>query len=310
MTFTMEELNRTTYERWIRERVQPVDDVEVAHQRPWSTVIRVPVAEGTVWFKACAKVQAFESQLTASLSTRWPDRVAEVLTYDADRGWMLLADAGSPIRRIGNPPEAWLTLLPRYAELQIGEAAHAEEHLINNVPDLRLGKLPTRFEQLLRSELPIGHDERRALDAFAPQFADLCTELESYGIPASVQHDDLHYSNVYSRDDQLRILDWGDTSISHPFASLVVTFRFLEEFNGLAPSDPWFQRLRDAYLAPWGGGGLERAFALALRIGAFAHALACLRQRDHLKPDDLAEFDRDFSTVLQRAIARIDAQTI
>jgi hypothetical protein len=42
------------------------------------------------------------------------------------------------------------------------------------------------------------------------------------------------------------VLDWGDSSISHPFVSLVVTFRFLEEVNELPPGDPWFARLRDA----------------------------------------------------------------
>ena len=38
----------------------------------------------------------------------------------------------------------------------------------------------------------------------------------------------------------MRILDWGDSSISHPFASLFVTFRFLEEITHLSPDDAWF----------------------------------------------------------------------
>ena len=49
------------------------------------------------------------------------------------------------------------------------------------------------------------------------------------------------------------------------------------------------QRLRDAYLEPW-GRGLEGVFALAMRVGIFAHAIAWLRQRDHLPPKDRAEF--------------------
>jgi aminoglycoside phosphotransferase (APT) family kinase protein len=88
-----------------------------------------------------------------------------------------------------------------------------------------------------------------------------------------VQHDDLHMANLYAQGGRLRLLDWGDASISHPFASLVVTFRFLEERNRLQPGDPWFARLRDAYLEPW-GGGLTDASALAIRVGAFAHTFA------------------------------------
>src|SRR3954470_8972303 len=112
-------------EDWIRAPVEPVGAIEKAHERPWATVLRVPIGEGVAWFKACAPVQAFEPRLTAELSSRWPDRVAEVLGHNEERGWLLLADAGTSIGEFGNPPEAWLAVLPRYAELQRGEAVYA-----------------------------------------------------------------------------------------------------------------------------------------------------------------------------------------
>jgi len=54
--------------------------------------LRIPLDGGLAWFKACAPVQAFEPRLTAELFERWSDRVAEVLDFDEDRGWLLLAD--------------------------------------------------------------------------------------------------------------------------------------------------------------------------------------------------------------------------
>ena len=51
---------REDVEAWIREHVAPTGPLEIVHERPWSTVVRVPVATGAVWFKACAPVQAFE----------------------------------------------------------------------------------------------------------------------------------------------------------------------------------------------------------------------------------------------------------
>jgi len=151
--------------------------------------------------------------------------------------------------------------------------------------------------------LPLGHDEIRRLREFAPRFAELCDELAAHGIPETVQHDDLHHANLYAEDERLRLLDWGDASISHPFASLVVTFRFLEEINKLPPSDDWFRRLRDAYLEPW-GNGLAGTFALAIRVGTFAHTFAWARQRDHLSEEARAEFDKGFLIVLRRAVAQ------
>jgi hypothetical protein len=78
-------------------------------------------------------VQAFEVPLTAALASRWPDRVVNVVAHDVARAWLLLADAGTPIRTFGNPPEAWLAALPLYAELQRGEAAHTPDHLAHGL---------------------------------------------------------------------------------------------------------------------------------------------------------------------------------
>jgi len=300
-------VDRAAAEQWIRAHVRPAGAVETAHEQPWATVLRVPLAGGAAWFKACGPVQAFEPRLTAELFARWPDRVPEVLAHDEDRGWLLLADAGTPVRELGNPPETWLAALPLYAELQRGEADRAHEHLAHGVPDLRVAALPARYEDLLRRDLPLEPDEVRRLAGFAPRFAELCEALATHGVPETVQHDDLHHANVYvsgrpAERARLRLLDWGDASISHPFASLVVTFRFLEETNGLAPDDPWFARLRDAYLEPW-GSGLAGTFERAIRVGRFAHVIAWLRQRDALPAEWLPEFDGWFAVVLRRALA-------
>ena len=297
------EVDRAAAEDWIRGHVEPVGAIETARERPWATVLRVPLADRIAWFKACAPVQAFEPRLTAELFARWPDRVSEVLGHDVERAWLLLADAGTPIAVFGNSPEAWLVALPLYAELQRGEAAHTSEHLTYRVPDLRVATLPARYDDLLQRDLPLESDEIGRLRRFAPRFAELCSELAAHDVPETVQHDDLHMANVYAQGERLRLLDWGDASISHPFASLVVTFRFLEERNRLPRADPWFARLRDAYLEPW-GPGLADSFALAIRVGTFAHTFAWARQRDALPKVARPEFNTGFSIVLRRAVAQ------
>jgi len=290
-------------EEWLRVHVEPLGRPEIVHERPWATVVRVPLAEGFAWFKACAPVQAFEPLLTAALFSRWPDRVVEVLAHDDERAWLLLADAGTPVGALGNPPEAWLAALPRYADLQRGEAALSPEHLAYGVPDLRLATLPARFEELLQLDLPLAPEETRRLRWFAPRFGELCAELAAHDVPETIQHDDLHHANLYARDNGFRVLDWGDASVAHPFMSLVVTFRFLGERAGLGPSDPWFARLRDAYLQPW-GRNLGEAFALALRVGAFARAIAYVRPRAAMPREERTWFDADFAVALRRAVAQ------
>jgi hypothetical protein len=296
-------MDQAAIEDWIRIHVQTIGPLEKIHERPWATVFRVPLADRNVFFKACASVQRFEPRLTAQLYGRWPDLVAEVLGYDEGRAWLLLGDAGVPIREFGNPPEAWLAVLPLYAELQIGEASHAHDHLAHGVRDLRIASLPARYQDLLQHDLPLAGVEIDRLRAFAGRFDELCGELKSQGLGETIQHDDLHMVNLFKRGNRFRLLDWGDASISHPFASLVVTFRFLEEFNKLPPTDRWFARLRDAYLEPW-GNRLQSTFGLALRIGTFAHAFAWTRQRDALPVEAMPQFDIGFQVILRRALAQ------
>ena len=293
--------DRAAADRWIRAFVQPTAPIETAHERPWSTVLRVPLAGGAAWFKACGQVQAFEPRLSAKLFARWPDRVAEVLAYDEQRAWLLLADAGVPVCARGNPPEAWLEVLPLYGELQRGEGAYANDHIAHGVPSLPVSTLPTRYAELLERELPLEPEEVARLRTFSSRFEQLCAELADDGLPPTVQHDDLHMGNVYELNERRRLLDWGDSSISHPFFSLVVTFRFLEERTGLQPRDRWFARLRHAYLEPW-GTSVGDVFELAIRVGTFALPIAWARQREFLRPAERASFDDAFAHVLRRAV--------
>lgn len=99
--------------------------------------------------------------------------------------------------------------------------------------------LPDRYDDLLDRELQLGQDEIGALRAFAA-LRRLSSGIARARNPETVQHNDLHMANVYAQGERVRVLDWGDSSISHPFASLIETFRFLEEVNQLDPSDPWF----------------------------------------------------------------------
>jgi hypothetical protein len=294
-------------EAWIRAHVEPTGAMELVHERPWATVRRMPVAGGVAWFKECAPVQAFEPRLTAALACRWPDRLPEVLGHDDERAWLLLGDAGEPLG-FGTGLEPWLSILPRYAELQRGEAAYAAEHLDGGVPDRRIATFPALYETMLTRELPLGRGDLVRLRAFAPRFAELCDELlAAGGVPATIQHDDLHGANVYSRDVNPRILDWGDSCVSHPFVTMFVTFLHLEEVDGLTRDSEWLARLRDAYLEPWGRPTeLHAMFELAQRLGPFAHAFKELRVLDAIPEKDRPQFALNLPEILSYCVAVAD----
>ena len=300
-------------EAWVRATIEPSGPFELVKQRPWATVLRIPTRQGAVYLKECRPIQGFEPALAAALASRWPDRVGHVLAFSGDR-WLLTADAGLPLADLGNPPERWLEILPRYAELQIGEARHVSEHRHGwaGVPDLRLRSVPERWEESIilprRSNrpLPLPLSEIEAARRLGSRLEALVGRIASAGIPDSIEHADLHARSVFEGPDGLRILDWGDASVGHPFSSIVVTFAVLRDANGLAEDDPWFGRLRGAYLEPW-GRGLEDVFEASQRLGAVTRALGWLRHYDAMGTGAFRGFDEQFPDVLRAAIAAIEA---
>jgi phosphotransferase family enzyme len=278
---------RAEAEAWIRNHVRITGQVEQPHVYPWSTVLRVPTAEGDLWFKATTlEVHGFEPKLTALLTEAFPDRVPELVAIDAERGWMLMRDAGIRLRELAESAEAltrWAEILPLYAELQISLAPRAGDLLALGVPDERLAAIPDKIEALLEDDdaLMLGvsselsRDQRDELRRQIPELRVLVGELKAFGIPETIQHDDFHDGQVFVKDGRYRLLDWGDSCISHPFHTLTVTLRALAWRHKLAPGSRPLLRVRDAYLEPFGAP--TRAAELAYRTGTLARALAWRR---------------------------------
>jgi len=192
-----------------------------------------------------------------------------------------MRDAGALVER----HETWLDAVGRYGELQRGEIAHVDEHLAAGVPDQRSHVLPAEYAAMLE------HDDLPWLEpfrAYEREFARLCAEL---GDLASINHDDLHMHNVYEGG---RVLDWGDSCVSHPFFSMVVTFRFVKSGH---------DELRDAYLE--GFGGDRETFELAMRVGRIAHLFKWLRFREVLPAQMIAEYDGWMRDFIEPAIAQL-----
>jgi Phosphotransferase enzyme family len=246
----------------------------------------VPTAAGDLWFKAPAPDGAFEAGLTAFLARLRPGLVPELVAFDAERGWMLMRDHGTRLRSLiasTDDLHHWDALLPQYAELQIAAAAHAEELLALGVPDERLAGIEAHLRKLLDEPdfLLLGQpdalteDEYQRMQAALPEVDALCRRLAGYGIAETVQHDDLNDGNVFVRDGSYVVVDWGDSCISHPFHTMVVTLRSVAYRLDVDPGAPVLERLRDAYLEPFGRPEeLRPAFELAYRIGTLARALA------------------------------------
>jgi hypothetical protein len=249
-------------------------EIDQPHVRPRSTVLRVPTSGGDVWFKAAVPALGHDVGVTTILSRLRPELVLAPLAVDAERTWMLLPDGGRRLREVlarERRPRRWLDLAPRYSELQLAAVPAVEELLEAGAPDYRLELLP-RLSAGLAATLGLPPPPRGRL-------AELCEELAAGGLPETIQHDDLHDGNVFLRPTGgYAVFDWGDSCVTHPFASLAVLLDGIANTFGLAPCDRDLERIRDAYLEPWGAPrDLVRAVAIARSLGRLTRALAWRR---------------------------------
>lgn len=256
--------------------------IEQPHVYPWSTVLRVPTAEGSVWFKANEEALRYEVTVVERIAARRAEVVPALLAADDAMGWMLLEDAGEPLRALierERSLDRWHQVLPLYAGVQRDLAADIDQLLATGVPDRRLATLPAAYERLMDE---IGA-EQRYRDAL-PMVGDLCAELADFGLPELLQHDDLHDGQVFVRDGRYLLLDWGDACISHPFFTLSVTLEGvlawgLDDVANSVDIAPF----RDSYLAGFAErepGDLVAAARIALRLG-----WACRAVNGHVQGD-------------------------
>lgn len=285
---------------WVHDRLAAAGRPVTGEEREfrawaWSLLVRFPTADGEVWFKACARGMAQEAALLDGLSRWVPDRVLQPIAVDVDRGWLLLPDGGRTLReeRQGRTDfDDWLRILVEYAQLQRAVEPFVAEMLALGVPDNRPEALPRVRAALLAADpapgrgrpagLTAGQLRRQSADT--PAYERMCAELAASGVPASLNHDDLHDHNVFMGRDAsrpFRVFDWGDATVAHPFGVLLVSLRFAAEQMGLSPGAPELLRLRDAYLEPWTDehdvADLREACRLAVRVGGVARA-DCFRR--------------------------------
>jgi len=266
---------------WIDDRLADLGrvragEVEQPHVTDWSTVMRVPTDDGTVWFKANEEAMVHEAAVLELVAGRSDGRVPAPLARDDRTGWMLLADAGPRLRDVvaeERSLERWYDVLAAYARVQLACEGDVDELLALGLPDRRLHTLPGSYADLLAA-LP-GADPRLP----GPEaIEDLCARLTAYGIRETVQHDDLHDGQVFLGAGVHQVLDWGDACISHPFFTLAVTLEGViawgvDDEEGSEDVGPHL----DAYLRPYeeryDRADLREAARTAMRLGWVCRAV-------------------------------------
>ena len=177
-------------------------------------------------------------------------------------------------------------MLADFTRLQIDLSQYASKFFVTGMPDLRLSKLGDAYKEILASKDRLFNGSQESLsDNEYKKFSNtqnliesMIEELNTYPIPNSIEHGDLRDGNVFINDGHMTFFDWGDTSLSHTFISLMIPLRVLGNYLGLEPENHRDLLLaRCAYLEPWTDfmslDSLYEAWYLAFHIGCLHQSI-------------------------------------
>jgi aminoglycoside phosphotransferase (APT) family kinase protein len=140
--------------------------------------------------------------------------------------------------------------------------------------------------------------QHAGIEAARPRVTAWSERLAASPVPPSIDHDDLHARNVLvkSRDDldSARFYDWGDSVVAHPFTSLLIALRSMQDRLRVGPDDVALIRMRDAYLEVFDGSGsradLVETVEIACHTGKIARAVVWNRALGAMAPDEAGDF--------------------
>lgn len=279
-----------------------IEAVDRDRERPWSAVWTIRTTDSRYFFKAAGSGGHHEPELLVDVAAIAADLVPEILAVDVERAWLLLADHGEPLRGTDEDEQVRVLadLLPSFGQLQIDSVASVPRWLEIGVPDRRAPCLVEQLEPIIEGApikgRPVPGELRTAMRQRLADFSSICAELAH----DAICHGDLHTGNVLTG---ARLIDWGDSSITHPFVAMFVPLQlavpWLERIDrGIAA-----RRLRDAYLSVW-DQGTHKLFDKALWVGYIERAMNWVHMLAEAEVDNMAEWyegiDEMFSIWVER----------
>lgn len=264
---------------------------EILLSTPWSTVVRFPTAAGNVYLKETAPSLALEPKVFRLLTEKFHARVPDVIAINDDLHCFLSKDAGIPLRPVLKAefrPDLLCRAIKEFAAIQRSTEEYIDEFLGMGIPDWRLDKLPLLYDQMvnqtdfLKTE-GITDDEMKTLRKLSPHFSSQCELLSNYGIPATLGFHDFHDNNILidPATEKMTFIDFGETSILHPFFSLYTCLWQSIKHHRVKKGDQIYQKLQNACFENWleieTKDKLLEAFTIAKHLWSIYSALDSYR---------------------------------
>ncbi len=287
---------------WVGEQVGPPRTLVEVKLRPWAGVWRAETARGRFYVKQNCASQASEAAVVHRLAAVAPAWMVPVVATDPDRGLLLTEDLGPTLRDEGDPSlDDWRDLVEAAAELQRAAVPVVGSLVDDGLREMNADDAPSyaaaRVDQL--ASLPetdprhLAAADAHAVLAALPLLERAADQLGALGLPATVQHNDLHEGNALRRGT-VRFFDFADAVVAPPLSVLHLPLNRFADLQEIGDDDPRVLDLAESYLEHWSDlaplAELRAALPAARRLAALAKVESWLRVSTTFDDAGLAEW--------------------
>ncbi|MFI7599593.1 aminoglycoside phosphotransferase family protein [Actinoplanes sp. NPDC049681] len=277
---------------WAAETLGRDDLVAVQH-RTWnlSAIWRLDGGgEPVAWLKQVPAFLAHEAAVLRLVEAVAPGLVPTVLAA-GDAGRTLLAHVPGE-DRYGADASFCAQVARDFHPVQAHFAIRVPDLVAAGVPDRRLS-----FEPFARVAQP-WLDRVDGLEELMAELPARLAAVDACGLPGTLVHGDLHPGNVRATRTRRVIVDWGDSTVSHPAFDILRLTGGLPEADAARLVAEWAARWRET--AP--DSDPETAVALIRPVAALRAAVVYQDFVDHIEDSERPYHEADVPERLTAAV--------
>lgn len=236
---------------------------EIIVNTPWSTVIRFFAAKACFYLKQTPPDLFIETEVIKTIQKNVPNSITPTILFeDPNLNCFLMNSCGDySLRTKFNglvEPELLVKGLNSYIKILRAFEQNLDALQVIGIPDWRFNHLPQLYAKLLEQETlliaeGLTHDELDQLLRLIPTIKSLCEFLSEKKVKETLINCDFNENNLIMNEkiQQISIVDWGESVITHPFFSIVSHLHSIARRYKLALNGPFLEKIKQQCLSCW-----------------------------------------------------------
>lgn len=241
----------------------PKQPPEIVIETPWSTVIRFSTASGSFYLKQTPKDLFIEPEIIKAIQKNMPNSPTPAILFENhEANCFLMNSCGDhSLRTKFNgtiEPELLFKGLKSYIMIMRSFEHNLDGLLAMGVPDWRIERIPALYVELLEKKdmlqaEGLASDEIDKLMQLAPKIRAIGESIVEGSIKETLMNGDFNENNLIIDEStqQISIIDWGESVISHPFLSVAAHMRNNARRYKLEMEGPLLNNLKQKCLSCW-----------------------------------------------------------